>query len=215
MTLVAIVVWLTGCADGPTLLSQAGALPALAPKPPPSFPAPSYTPAGAGASPLGQPWRMPEAQVERSPNKRVLPVDPTDPSPGLWAADEVRGSAGTPPQLAEVELPVPDSDISGLETRYCALDMQSLLKREGQLAQMMALRPDDRRCVAAQLYEYCWKSELSTAKSSARRERLDAANEQIRSFVAYSCRNTRGKPSTDKILNAVKRAWELTKKGKR
>jgi hypothetical protein len=67
--------------------------------------------------------------VERSPNKRVLPVDPTDPAPGLWAADEVRGSAETPPQLAEVELPVPDSDISGLETRFCAFDMQRLFRR--------------------------------------------------------------------------------------
>lgn len=190
-------------------------MPIFVPEPPPSFPMPGFTPAGAGASPIGQPWQAPETQVQRSPNKRVLPVDPTDPAPGLWAADEVGMSAVTPPRIAEVELPVPDSDVNGLETQFCAFDMQRLLKREGQVAQMMALRPDDRRCVAALLYEYCWKSELADAKSAERRERLNAALGQIRNFVAHACRNTRGKPSTDNILTAVKRAWELTKGGKR
>ena len=86
-----VVLWLLGCAGGPRALNQAQAVP-VQPVPAPAFPRPGHTPMGAGASPLGMPWQSPTPRVERSPNKRVLPMDPTDPAPGLWAADEVTAS---------------------------------------------------------------------------------------------------------------------------
>jgi hypothetical protein len=162
------------------------------------------------------PSQAPESPVERSPNKRVLPVDPTDPAPGLWAADEVRGSTTKYPSVADVELPLPTSDDSNLETPFCAYKVSRLLKSEGQMMQLMELRFDDRRCVVAQLYEYCWGKELAKAKSPERRGRLEGAVDEIRQFLAHACRNTRSdKRSVEKIRNAVQRVWDIADKEKK
>lgn len=134
---VALLLALAGCAGGPAVLNQAQAVP-VQPAPLSPFPQPRHTPAGAGASPLGMPWQAP-AQVERSPNKRVLPVDPTDPAPGLWAADEVKGSTTKYPSVADVELPLPASDDSNLEGPSCAYKINRLLRSEGQMKQLMEL----------------------------------------------------------------------------
>lgn len=206
---------LTGCAGGPTMLHQAQAVPML-PEPIPPFPQPRHTPAGAGASPLGMPWQAPESRVERSPNKRVLPVDPTDPAPGLWAADEVRGSARKYYSIADIELPLPDSDVNGLETQECAYQVKRLLKSEGQMARLMELRFVDRQCVIAQLHEYCWGKGLAKARSSERRSRFEAAVAEVHNFVLYACRDTRdGNRSTEKIRSAVTSVWDIAERTKK
>ncbi|ATB35609.1 hypothetical protein CYFUS_001023 [Cystobacter fuscus] len=212
----ALVLALAGCAGSPTVLNQAQAVPVVLPAPPPSFPQPRYTPAGAGASPLGMPLQAPESQVERSPNKRVLPVDPTDPAPGLWAADEVRNSTTKYPTVADVELPLPASDDSNLEAPFCAHNINQLLKSEGQMRPLMELSFDDRRCVIARLYTYCWNKALTTATSTPRRGRIEGAMDEIQNFLAYACRNTRpGKRSPEKIWNAVTSVWDIANKGKK
>jgi hypothetical protein len=211
---VALLLVLAGCAGGPAVLNQAQAV-SVQPAPLSPFPQPRHTPAGAGASPLGMPWQAP-AQVERSPNKRVLPVDPTDPAPGLWEADEVKGSTTKYPSVADVELPLPASDDSNLEGPSCAYKINRLLKSEGQMKQLMELSFDDRRCVIAQLNAYCWDKALATATSPERRARIEGAMDEIRNFLAYACRNTRpGKRSPEKIRNAVTSVWDIADKDKR
>ncbi len=215
-TLSGMLLWaLVGCAGGPTVLNQAQAVP-VQPAPIPAFPLPRHAPAGAGASPLGIPWQAPAPQVERSPNKRVLPVDPTDPAPGLWAADEVTASTTKYPAVADVELPLPASDDSNLEAASCAYTINRLLKSEGQMRQLMELPFDDRRCVIAQLNAYCWNKELTEVKSPERRGRIEGSMSEIRNFLAHACRNTRqGKRSTERIRNAVTSVWDVADKDKR
>ena len=208
-----VVLLLSGCAEGPTVLRQAQAVPGGAHAPPPSFSTPGYTPAGAGASPLGTPWQPPESRVERSPNKRVLPVDPTDPAPGLWAADAVKGSTPEYPKIADIEVPLADPETNGIESLTCAYKMNRLLKSEGQMSALRALRFDDQRCVVAKLFQYCWDKELAKAVPSPRRDKLEAGLAEVRNFLAYACRNTReGKQNVEKVVNAVTRAWELTER---
>lgn len=205
-----MVLLLSGCAGGPIVLNRAQ-LPVPEIEPLPSFPEPSHTPAGAGASPLGVPWNEPPALVERSPNKRLLPVDPTDPAPGLWAADAVQGSTKKYPTIADVEVPLPESDDSNLEGRECADKIERLLKSEGQMPALMNLSLKDRRCVAAQLFEFCWQEELKGAKTPQRRGRMEGGVDEIRHYVAYSCMHMlREKPRTEKIKDEVTRAWALT-----
>jgi hypothetical protein len=206
---------LAGCAGGPAVLNQAQAVP-VRPEPLPAFPQPLHTPVGAGASPPGIPWQAPESRVERSPNKRVLPVDPTDPAPGLWAADEVRGSATKYYSVADIELPLPDSDVNALETQECAYRVGRLLKSEGQMGRLMELRFVDRQCVVAQLHEYCWGKGLEKATSPERRRRFEAAVAEIHNFVLYACRDTReGKRSTEKIRSAVTSVWDIAERTKK
>lgn len=159
MKSLTIALLLTGCATsgtGPAGFHQAAALPTAAPAPVPQFPRPGYTPAGAGASPLGQPWQPPEAQVARSPNRRILP--PT-PEPGLWAADDVeavrqRSFNEMPAMISGVRLPSPKGE-STVFTRRCAASMNAALAGIRLHETMARLHPDIRACVAARLFEYC------------------------------------------------------------
>ncbi|HEX8537012.1 MAG TPA: hypothetical protein VF664_06075, partial [Cystobacter sp.] len=110
------------------------------------------------------------------------------------------------PSVADVELPLPTADETNVETLFCAHKVNKLLMSEGQMRQLMELRFDDRRCVVAQLYAFCWGKELSRVKSDARRGRLEGARDEISLFLAHACRSTRsGKSSTEKIRNAVQR----------
>lgn len=207
-----LVLALAGCAGGPTALSQAQAVP-VRPAPMPTVPHPRYAPAGAGASPLGMPWQAPASQVERSPNKQVLPIDPTDPAPGLWAADEVSASTTKYPTIADIEVPVADPETNGVESLTCAYKINKLLKSEGQMRLLRALRLDDQRCVVAKLFHYCLNKELATAAPSPRRDMLEVGLAQTRNFLAYSCRNTReGKQSVERIITAVTRVWEISER---
>ncbi len=150
---------LTGCATGgigSAHLHQAARLPSPAPAPVPQFPHPGYTPPGAGASAPGQPWRPPDAPVERSPNRRILP---STPGPGLWAADEVEAVKRPkydemPAMIAGVRLPSP-KDESTEATRRCAETMNNALWGARLHEAMARLHPDVRACVAARLFEYC------------------------------------------------------------
>lgn len=150
---------LAGCAHtttGSSRFHQATALPNPAPVFAPRVPRPSHLPAGAGASPLGQPWQQPGVQVERSPNRRILP--PT-PEPGLWASDAVEASRPTkyndmPAMLSGVRLPAPKGESTDA-TRRCAATMNNALWGARLHEAMARLDSNVRTCIAARLFEYC------------------------------------------------------------
>jgi hypothetical protein len=172
----------------------------------------SAVPAGAGlvtpAVPTGEPLG-----ASRSPNKRVLPPSS---KLGFWAADEPRASAKEPPRVAGVELPVPEADISGFESWYCAAKMERLLRSEGQFNVTMELRFDDRHCVIARLYDFCLEKGAARAETVVSREKLDTMRKQTSRWLLYACRHTReGKKSVETILKEVTRVWDMIKEGKK
>ncbi len=181
-------------------------------------PPPTLRP-GHGAPAVGQPGQV-APNVPRSPNVRVLPADP---QPGLWAADEVRAAKRKrpeleaappdipPPTVAGVELLVSGADISRLEAYSCAVDINELLKSEGQMSSTLSLQQDRRACVVAMLYEYCLETRAKVAKSEARQNRLLAILEAGRNFRLSLCRKNLTLAMND-ILREVKRAWILLKK---
>ncbi|OJH33924.1 hypothetical protein BON30_46210 [Cystobacter ferrugineus] len=214
LEIVAIALLLSGCAStngGGRQLRQAA--PAYSPQPT-RAPGPAqigntYRPAGTTLYGVGEAAPRVE-EVPRSPNRRVLP--PTG-EPGLWAADEARASATKYPTVADIELPLPTADESNLGTLFCAHKIHKLLTSEGQMRQLMDLRYDDRRCVVAQLYAFCWDKEIARARSDGWRGKLESARDEISLFLAHACRNTRsGKNSTETIRNAVQRVWDLVDK---
>jgi hypothetical protein len=106
---------------------------------------------------VGQPGQRPK-EYPRSPHGRILP--PSN-EPGLWAAEPPAASRSWttgPPELFGVTLPfIPNAATAEDErpTRVCAQTMGALLAKAEPQAELAALPPQARRCLAARLYLKC------------------------------------------------------------
>lgn len=216
MKYFALAALLTGCVTSKQgQYYQTAAVPTPLPATVPQFPRPSHTPAGAGASAIGQPWQSPGPP--RSPNRRILPPSP---EPGLWAADEKEdvtraGQDDIPAAIAGVKLPSPRKG-STADTRRCAISMGKALAEANLYWAMNKLHPGARECVAARLFEYCairrafqLHNKLTAAGIESSRA-LDRREETVGVAVAFArrvCNEETYPREASAIFNAAADKW--------
>jgi hypothetical protein len=185
--------------------------PLIVQQPPPSYPGATYSPAGTGASLVGQPSQQVQG-VARSPNTRALPDEfSPDRKPGLWAADEVRAARRDEPWLLNMLLP----DLQGIPTSWplsaiCADQMNRALTlipaalvravNDSELEHNFNQTP----CLAARLYKLCIELEVREAPARGDWE-PKLANAEAAKYVKAHCRygNT---ANVDAVVEAVRRA---------
>jgi hypothetical protein len=200
--------------------AQAPAMqPAPIVEPAPAFPAPSLTPAGAGASHGMLP--APQAEVPRSPNKRVLPASS---EPGLWAADGAPRAA-TPLRLFDVEIPYPGTATHPdaiAETEGCVATLARASDARAR-ARLATMPLEQRSCLAAQALLHCAAEEVKKRKAMEADKQpigpLAGHNAErlwrhALGLVAARCRDS-GVLTTDamrEVLASVAAQWDKTQK---
>ena len=137
--------------------SMAPALPTPTPAATPGFPAPAYTPVGAGAPVVGQPGPQAPPPLARSPNTRVLP--PTAEA-GLWAADELRAAkrpTQVQPDVDELLLSQPSPGTPELSS--CRERVRRASRASGLEESRHNLPRTPRECLTARLLLHCFHRE--------------------------------------------------------
>lgn len=168
---------------------------------------------------VGQPGQA-APEYPRSPHQRELP--PTR-EPGLWAGDvpkASRPSVSPPPEILGVTLPFVNGDTTSPEdeypTRACAAMMTTILPKVAERNRVESLTPEQRRCLAARLYEEC-ASNLLTLVDGAQTEswwhgpgaqRLHAAVlEAAKRFEREACEGVVPSIAAKSLRDAVRKQW--------
>ncbi len=195
-----------------TVQAQAVApVPAPPSAPPVTFPAPRYTPAGAGAPALGQPGQQ-VAPIARSPNTRVLP--PTN-EPGVWAADEPSAVKKAPdkprPDTDELLLPLPSPGAPTLAS--CRQRVLRASKAVGKEEMRRNLPRTSRECLTARLLLHCANREMRDLEVMAMQTPwLDGVNpiaaqqreaELTFYWQMHLCESFRSLPNIEALFSAI------------
>ena len=180
---------------------------------PPSYPVPTYTPNGAGAS--RDTLVSPQPAAPRSPNKRLLP--PTKEA-GLWAADGAPVAVhGT--RLFGVDIPRMMDDegrtVAG-DTDWCARGLAKAADATGWRGRVEGHAYEARGCMAALAYFRCaadhfkWLSTPATPGnmvigSSVRM--ADATAKHARELRDVLCRDVTLSDEQKRALDAIIASW--------
>jgi len=179
------------------------------PPPPPVRP-------GHGAPVVGQPGQQ-GGRVPWSPHQRELP--PTK-EPGLWAGDApqaARKGERQKPQLFGVPLPRVEVQGDAFEqegpARACELVWAEALAGTGLAAEVSALKPRERRCVAAKAFQNCIRllehsyDEAGAAGvvQLAYRQYRAATGQAAEDFTREACAEVPETPEQRRLLEKLRR----------
>lgn len=172
---------------------------------PPSYPGQTYTPAGTGARP--EDLVAPPGRVEMPRSKGpILPAEP-DGAPGLWSAGP-RPESDAPVTIAGVVLPSPSGQ-STAETRRCARTMNIAIGLARTIDAVQALPEDVRRCLAANLFQYCATRRLRPLSSDPQPEdkAREAAFATAVRFAETACVDRKLARAADTLYDRIVREW--------
>jgi len=185
----------------------------------PTAPPPAPHRPGVGAPVVGQPGSHTEA-LPRSPHQRVLPPSV---EPGLWAGDEPRASRkheSGKPELFGVLLPVLElgstEKVEGGPAIACVALWKHALPGTGLAEKVSALRPGDRRCMVAHMFNACVRvieeldeimSEKGVVVLQARKHRA-ALRKAANDFFQVECGGARLSASKQRLLGDLQSALD-------
>jgi hypothetical protein len=181
MVLLLLLLLVAGCASPGHELHRGSA---VAPPPPPVRP-------GHGAPVVGQPGQQ-SPEVPRSPHHRPLP--PTS-EPGLWAGDEPRASRSSkpsPPELFGVPLPglpVAEEQVDLWAARACVAMWNEALPGTDLQAKVEALRPQEKRCMVAWMFQVCARSIAELDEASRDKGIVQMQVRQTRAHLRQTANN--------------------------
>lgn len=215
-----LLVLLCGCASSPTTYRQGA--PGFAPV----APAPAYAPPGAGAPMVGQPGQQGAPEVPRSPHKRVLPATK---EPGLWASDSSAASnLPAVPRIVGVDLPFPPGATKDEEkyiARTCGQEMSRVVQGLRTLNKwdVTGLSLEERRCIAARLYEHCASGRRTLFEQAIDSDRAAAVDKEVllvmevavkstdrtaKKFVETACASVQKAEDVENYLTHAMMAWD-------
>lgn len=186
----------------------------------PTAPPPASHRPGVGAPVVGQPGSHTEA-LPRSPHQRVLPPSV---EPGLWAGDEPRASSKREPgkpELFGVLLPMLESGSEEVEAGpaiACMALWNHALPGTGLAEKVSALRPGERRCMVAHMFNSCVRviegldeivSETGVVVLQARKHRA-ALRKAANAFFQVECGGARLTDSKQRLLGSLQSALDDT-----